>query len=175
MKARFAWMIALLTLLAAASAAEAQDRRDVQLADKIASAISQYTRYTIFDDINGVVENGVVTLIGKVTMPYKRSEIEKVIARIDGVKSLNNQIGVLPVSIYDDQLRSRIARAIYGSAAFWPYASMVNPPIHIIVENGQVTLTGVVLNQVDKLLAQSLATGRGELALTNALKTEITY
>lgn len=50
---------------------------------------------------------------------------------------------------------------------------MANPPIHIIVENGRVTLTGVVLSQVDKLLAQSLATGRGEMGVTNALKTEM--
>jgi len=173
MKARFLSAVALLALLAAASPAHAQDRRDVQLADKVASAISQYTRYTVFDDIGGVVENGVVTLSGKVTMPYKRDDIEKRVARIDGVKSVNNQIGVLPVSIYDDQLRARIARAIYGSSAFWPYASMANPPIHIIVEGGHVTLTGIVLSQVDKILAQSLATGRGELGVTNALKTEM--
>jgi hyperosmotically inducible protein len=174
MKARILSMLALLALLVSASPARAQeDRRDVQLADKVASAINRYTRYTVFDDIGGVVDHGVVTLTGKVTMPYKRDDIAKIVARIDGVNTVNNQIGVLPVSIFDDQLRSRIARSIYGSSAFWPYASMVNPPIHIIVENGRVTLTGVVNSQVDKILAQSLATGRGELAVTNALRTEM--
>lgn len=174
MKARF-FLGAMLALLIASGTAQAQeqDRRDVQLADKVASSISQYTRYTVFDDIGGTVNQGVVTLTGKVTMPYKRDDIEKRVARIDGVKSVDNQISVLPVSIYDDQLRSRISRAIYRSSAFWPYASMANPPIHIIVENGRVTLTGVVLSQVDKVLAQSLATGRGELQVTNALKTEM--
>jgi hyperosmotically inducible periplasmic protein len=174
MKARF-FLGAMLALLIASGTAQAQeqDRRDVQLADKVASSISQYTRYTVFDDIGGTVDQGVVTLTGKVTMPYKRDDIEKRVARIGGVKSVNNQISVLPVSIYDDQLRRRISRAIYGSSAFWPYASMANPPIHIIVENGRVTLTGVVLSQVDKVLAQSLATGRGELQVTNALKTEM--
>ena len=145
----------------------------MQLADRISSAITQYTRYTVFDDLGGTVDNGVVTLTGKVTMPYKRDDIEKRIARIDGVKTVKNEISVLPVSIYDDQLRSRIARAIYGNPSFWTYATMANPPIHIIVENGRVTLTGVVLSQVDKLLAQSLATGRGEMGVTNALKTEM--
>jgi hyperosmotically inducible protein len=173
MKARFLLAFAMLALLAASTPALAQDRRDTQLADKVASSISQYTRYTVFDDIGGVVENGIVTLTGKVTMPYKRGDIEKRVAHIDGVKEVNNKIEVLPVSIYDDQLRARIARAIYGSSTFWPYASMVNPPIHIIVERGHVTLTGVVLSQVDKIVAQSLATGRGELAVTNALKTEM--
>ncbi len=172
MKARFLPVVALLAVLVP-SIAEAQDRRDVELAGKVASTISRYTRYTVFDDINGVVENGVVTLSGKVTMPFKRDDIVRSVTKIDGVKSVNNKIDVLPVSIYDDQLRARIARAIYGSSAFWPYASMANPPIHIIVENGRVTLTGVVLSQVDRVLAQSLATGRGELAVTNALKTEM--
>ena len=173
MKARILTAAALLAMLALPSIAEAQDRRDVQLAEKVTKAISQYTRYTVFDDLGGVVENGVVTLTGNVTMPFKKDDIEKRVAHIDGVKGVNNQIHVLPVSIYDDQLRARIARAIYRSSAFYPYASMVNPPIHIIVENGRVTLTGVVLSQVDKVLAQSLATGRGELRVVNALKTEM--
>lgn len=172
MKARLGLLLTL-TMLAAASGAEAQDRRDTQLADRVGSAISQYTRYTIFDDINGTVEHGVVTLTGKVTMPFKRNDMQQLVSRIDGVQSVNNQIEVLPTSIFDDQLRSRIARAIYGSSAFWPYASMVNPPIHIIVENGRVTLTGVVVSQVDKVLVQSLATGHGEFAVTNALRTEM--
>jgi len=165
---------ALLTLFFVVSPAHAQeDRRDTQLAEKVSSAITQYTRYTVFDELGGTVDQGVVTLTGKVTMPYKRDDIEKRVARIDGVKTVKNEIAVLPVSIYDDQLRSRIARAIYGNPSFWNYANQANPPIHIIVENGRVTLTGVVLSQVDKLLAQSLATGRGEMAVTNALKTEM--
>jgi hyperosmotically inducible protein len=49
---------------------------------------------------------------------------------------------------------------------------MVNPPIHIIVENGRVTLTGVVQSEVDRALARSLATGRGEFSVKNELKTE---
>ena len=77
----------------------------MQLADRISSAITQYTRYTVFDDLGGTVDNGVVTLTGKVTMPYKRDDLEKRVARIDGVKTVKNEISVLPVSIYDDQLR----------------------------------------------------------------------
>jgi hyperosmotically inducible periplasmic protein len=173
MKVPYISAAAVLALFVIASPAGAQDRRDMQLVDKVSKAITQYTRYTVFDDLGGSVENGVVTLTGKVTMPYKRDDIEKRVARIDGVQTVKNEIAVLPVSIYDDQLRARIARAIYGNPSFWNYATMPNPPIHIIVENGRVTLTGVVLSQVDKLLAQSLATGRGEMAVTNALKTEM--
>jgi osmotically-inducible protein OsmY len=173
MKARWLIPLLLLTIFAAPRTVRAQEVRDVRLADQIANAVNTYTRYTIFDDIEASVENGHVVLGGKVTMPYKRSDIEKRVARIDGVRSLENRIEVLPVSIFDDDLRVSIARAIYRSPSFWNYAAMVNPPIHIVVDRGHVTLTGVVNSQVEKMLAQSLATGRGELGITNKLRTEM--
>ena len=77
--------------------------------------------------------------------------------KLDGVEQVDNRIEVLPVSQFDDELRFRIARAIYGNPNFWPYASMVNPPIHIIVEHGRVTLEGVVNSNVDRMLARSIA------------------
>ena len=145
---------------------------DALLTADVIRSVNTYTRFTIFDDINVAVEDGVVMLSGKVTMPYKRDEIGDRIERLNGVRSVNNEIEVLPVSVYDDQLRRSIARAIYGNSAFWRYAAMVNPPIHIIVEHGRVTLTGVVGTDVDRALARSLATGRGELSLVSELRTD---
>jgi len=165
------WVFAIL-IVALPGTVSAQDPRDVRLADDIARAVVGYPRLTIFDDIGASVENGVVTITGKVTMPFKRSDIEKRVARVDGVRSVRNEIGVLPVSQFDDDLRYRVARAIYGNASFWPYASMANPPIHIIVERGHVTLAGVVNSNVERMLARSLATGLGELSVTNALRTD---
>lgn len=150
----------------------AQDRRDVQLADDIGRSVMSYVRLTIFDDINATVENGMVVLSGRVTMPYKRDDLEKRIAHIDGVRGVRNEIGVLPASPFDDQLRYRVSRAIYGNPSFWNYAAMANPPIHIIVEGGHVTLAGVVNSNVERMLARSLATGLGELSVTNALRTD---
>jgi hyperosmotically inducible protein len=118
------------------------------------------------------VLDGVVTLTGKVTMPFKRDDIERRIARVDGVRSVKDQISVLPVSQFDDELRYRIARSIYNNSNFWSYAIMANPPIHIVVEHGRVTLTGVVQSEVDRMLARSLATQFGALSVTNALKTD---
>jgi hyperosmotically inducible protein len=172
MKARFSLTCVLALLMALSGTALAQDRRDVQLADDIGRTILQYTRLTIFDDIDARVEHGVVTLEGKVTMPFKRDDIEKRVTRVDGVRSVRNDIQVLPVSPFDDELRYRVARAIYGNASFWTYASMANPPIHIIVERGHVTLAGVVNSNVERMLARSLATGLGELSVTNALRTD---
>jgi hyperosmotically inducible protein len=159
-------------LLAMSHGAFAQDRRDVKIADEIGRVLSSYTRLTIFDDISATVENGAVAITGKVTMPYKKDDLGKRIAAIDGVHSMRNEIGVLPVSQYDDQLRYRVARAIYGNSSFWNYAAMANPPIHIIVEGGRVTLAGVVNSNVERMLARSLATGLGELSVTNALRID---
>ena len=86
-------------------------------------------------------------LTGWVTMPYKRDDIEQRVRRVDGVAAVENAIGVLPVSQFDDELRFRIARAIYGHSSFWHYASMANPPIRVVVNRGRVTLEGVVQQQ----------------------------
>ena len=79
---------------------------------------------------------------------------------------------MLPVSSFDEELRNRIARSIYGNSNFWNYAIMANPPIHIIVDHGHVTLTGVVQSNVDRMLARSLATQFGAMSVKNDLKTE---
>ena len=153
-------------------AGQTADRKDFQIAKDIATSVQRYTRFTIFDDIGANVKDGVVTLSGKVTMPFKRDDLEKRVAKIDGVRNVSDQIAVLPVSQFDDELRYRIARSIYNNSNFWNYAIMPNPPIHIVVEHGRVTLTGVVQSEVDRMLARSLATQFGALSVTNALKTD---
>jgi hyperosmotically inducible protein len=148
------------------------ERKDFQVAKDIATTVQRYSQFTIFDDVSANVKDGAVTLTGKVTMPYKRDDIAKRIAKVDGVHTVNDQITVLPVSQFDDELRYRIARSIYNNSNFWNYAIMPNPPIHIVVEHGRVTLTGVVQSDVDRMLARSLATQFGALSVTNALKTD---
>ncbi|MBI3493079.1 MAG: BON domain-containing protein [Acidobacteria bacterium] len=49
---------------------------------------------------------------------------------------------------------------------------MPNPPIHIVVERGRVTLTGVVGSEIDRVLARSLASQFGAFKVTNELKTD---
>jgi cbb3-type cytochrome oxidase maturation protein len=78
-----------------------------------------------------------------------------------------------PVRIlFDDELRYRISRAIYGNGGFSHYAAMVNPPIHIVVENGRVTLTGVVNSNVERMMAQALASSFDAFQVVNQLKTD---
>jgi hyperosmotically inducible periplasmic protein len=165
-------LLTLVVVASAVSAAPAQDRFDTKIANSIGREIERYPQLTIFDFVSGTVENGVVTLTGKVTMPYKKDDIGRRAAKVEGVLSVNNAIEVLPVSSYDEELRLRIARAIYGNSAFWQYGARANPPIRIIVERGHVTLTGVVRSAVDRMLARTLATGFGELSVTNDLRTD---
>jgi hyperosmotically inducible protein len=158
--------------VALANPIQTNDRKDLQVLKDVATSVDRYTQFTIFDDVSASVKDGVVTLTGKVTMPYKRDDIAKRVAKIDGVKAVHDEIDVLPVSQFDDELRVRIARSIYGNSNFWNYGIMPNPPIHIVVEHGRVTLTGVVQSEVDRMLARSLATQFGALSVTNALKTD---
>jgi hyperosmotically inducible protein len=157
----------------AAFAADVPERKSLQVINDITKQVRQYTRYTIFDDVSvRLTDDGVAVLTGKVTMPFKKDDIGRLVGRVQGVSSIQNDISVLPVSPFDDELRYRISRAIYGNSAFWQYAAMANPPIHIVVENGRVTLSGVVQNNVERMLARSLATTFGAFSVKNELKTD---
>ena len=160
-------------LLATAGAATAQSQReDLQVFNDISKQVTRYTQFTIFDSVDASIDDGAVVLSGWVTMPYKRTDIERRVARVDGVTSVKNDIQVLPVSQFDDELRFRIARAIYGNSSFWNYAAMANPPIHVVVNRGHVTLTGTVNSNVERVLARSLAIGFGEFTVKNDLRTD---
>ena len=161
-----------LAVLVTPASAQAQERKNLQILNDVGHEVRQYTLFTIFDDVSASIDNGVVTLTGKVTAPFKKDDIAARVARVSGVETVRNEIGVLPVSPFDDDLRYRIARAIYGNSNFWQYAAMANPPIHIIVERGRVTLTGVVNSNVERMLARSLATTFGAFSVRNELKTD---
>jgi hyperosmotically inducible protein len=159
--------------LAAAGAAVAQPQREgLQIFNDISKQVTRYTQFTIFDSVDASIDDGAVVLSGWVTMPYKKTDLERRVAKVDGVTSVRNDIQVLPVSQFDDELRFRIARAIYGNSSFWNYAAMANPPIHIVVNRGRVTLTGTVNSHVERVLARSLAIGFGEFTVVNELKTD---
>ena len=163
--------ILLLSTLVTPVAARTQ-LGDADLGDRVVDAIQRYPRFDIFDDVNISVDNRNVRLTGRVTTPIKRDEIGKRVAKIDGIRSLVNDIQVLPLSRFDDDLRLRVARAIYNHPAFWQYAMMAQPPIHIIVENGHITLTGRVGSQVEKALAFAVANVPGAFDVRNDLKVD---
>jgi hyperosmotically inducible periplasmic protein len=161
----------VLLSLTAVSPVTASDSNDARILDDVTATVNGCPHFTIFDDVSVSVENGIVTLVGRMTMGYKRDELQKRVTAIAGVKQVVNQLEVLPASTFDDTLRQQIARAIYGNANFWTYAAMRNPPIHIIVAGSRVTLTGLVRTETDRRLAQALATQFNALSVSNELKT----
>jgi hyperosmotically inducible protein len=114
--------------------------------------------YGVFDNLAYKVSpDGTVTLVGQVTRPTLKSDAENVVKKIEGVERVDNQIQVLPLSPNDDRIRRDTYRAIYGNGNLAPYSMRAVPPIHIIVDNGHVTLVGVVAREMDKQIAETQA------------------
>jgi hyperosmotically inducible protein len=120
-----------------------------------------YSRYTIWDNLSVRVVGGNLELLGQVSQPYKKADLQRIVQRVPGVTSVTNEVEVLPLSFNDDNLRLRIARAIYREPALSRYAIQPVPPIHIIVKNGHVTLEGVVNNELEKNVAAMRASSAG--------------
>lgn len=149
----------------------ARGESDQKVAEEVAKAVNRYPYFTIYDDVNLQIENGAVTLQGRVTMPFKSEEIETRVSKVLGVQSVDNRIETLPVNIGDQRLRAALLYRIYGDSMFREYASRVNPPIHIVVERGRVALTGAVRSEVEKRKAEHIARSTfGVFAVENRLQ-----
>ncbi|MGH9647996.1 MAG: BON domain-containing protein [Bryobacteraceae bacterium] len=123
------------------------------LDEKVLHALNMLPYYDVFDDISYHVDGDNVTLAGEVWQPVLKLQAESAIKQIDGVGKVDDQIEVLPLSNIDDQIRFQTVRAIYGYPALSRYVLDSHPTIHIIVKNGNVTLTGVVATEMDRELA----------------------
>jgi hyperosmotically inducible protein len=129
--------------------------------------------YGVFDNLAFKVNGGTVTLMGQVVRPTTKSDAAQRVAHLAGVNRVVNQIEVLPLSPYDDSLRRRAYRAVFGTAGLFRYAMGANPSIHIVVDRGRITLEGVVANASDAQLAYMAASGvSGAFAVTNNLQVE---
>jgi hyperosmotically inducible protein len=143
------------------------------LADAVRHELVMLPYYSVFDDLQFNVDNGTVTLAGDVTRPILKSDAENVVKRVAGVTNVVNNIKVLPPSSFDNRIRVATYRSVFGFAGLYRYAMGANPSIHIIVDNGHVTLKGVVSNQGDKNLAYIRANGvPGVFSVTNDLMVQ---
>jgi osmotically-inducible protein OsmY len=128
---------------------------DAQLEDKLATKL-RYVRVgydNAFDYFALGVKDGVVTVEGQDRTGVGRDEALADIANMPGVTDVINNISVEPTSIFDDGLRLRAIRAIYGDSVLSKYATDPARPIRIIVANGHVTLYGSVDSAMDKQVA----------------------
>jgi osmotically-inducible protein OsmY len=142
--------------------------------DKVRHELLMISDYGVFDWLEGKVTNDTVVLRGQVTRPLTKSEAESRVKKIESVAKVVNQIEVLPVSQFDDQIRRQIYRAIYNfNSPLFQYSIQPVPPIHIIVNRGRVQLKGVVLNNMDRQLAETYARQVPDVfQVTNQLQVE---
>jgi hyperosmotically inducible periplasmic protein len=132
-------------------------RTDDKIAEAAVHAIRMYPYYTIFDNVELEAQSGRIRLTGAVVQPWRREDIGRAVSLVSGVTDVTNDIEVLPLSPFDDEIRMRVARAIYRNGNLIRYGNQANPSIHVVVKNGNVTLAGVVNNEVDKAIAGQAA------------------
>jgi len=124
-----------------------------------------------FNAITLSVQNGAVTLGGHARTDVDKDSAIALVSMYPGVKEVNSEIEVDPVSIMDDQTRMAVARAVYGYPTLQKYAIDPAKPIRISVQNGHVELAGVVDSQADKETAYLRANGiPGVFSVTNNLQ-----
>jgi osmotically-inducible protein OsmY len=147
---------------------------DSELQQKLVKAIS-YDRVgygtTAFNAISVKVQNGAVTLAGHAYGPVDADSAVAVAANTPGVKDVINEIQIDPLSPMDDRIRLQVFRSVYGFPSLNKYAIDPAKTIRISVQNGNVTLYGVVDSQADKDTANIRANGvPGVFKVTNDLQ-----
>ena len=147
---------------------------DSVLQAKLAKAIS-YDRVgygtTPFNAISVQVQDGTATLSGDAYGPVDASSAVALAAYTPGVKNVVNEVRIDPLSPMDDRSRMQLFRTIYGFPTLSKYAMDPAKPIRISVQNGNVTLYGVVESQTDKDVAGIRANSvPGVFKVTNDLK-----
>ncbi|HZB43857.1 MAG TPA: BON domain-containing protein [Pyrinomonadaceae bacterium] len=172
----FALALALSASAVLAADAKAQGQRvdRAQIEKKVRRELVTLPYYGVFDNLAYEVNGGTVTLYGQVVRPSTRSDAERRVGRLAGVARVVNRIEVLPLSGFDDSIRARTYRALFGmDSPLFRYGRGTNPSIHIVVNRGHVTLEGVVANEGDSRLAYIRARGvPGVFSVTNNLDVE---
>ncbi|MBV9499415.1 MAG: BON domain-containing protein [Acidobacteriaceae bacterium] len=158
---------------------DAKQQAVLNLAKQVRKTIVTDPRYGVFDNIHFAIQGDTVILRGEASRPVLKSSLENSVKKIEGVKDVKNDIEVLPVSPNDDRIRAAVYASIYRYGPLQRYTSnrggprgpsvaraaggITNDPpigyhaIHIIVKNGNVTLTGVVDSEADLALAEMRA------------------
>ena len=113
--------------------------------------------FTVFDNLQFQINGSEVTLLGQTANPTLKHDAVDAVRQIPGVTQVNDNIELLPESPFDNGIRRAEYRKIYSAPSLQKYAEGTYPSIHIIVDNGHVTLVGTVNNQQDKQIAETRA------------------
>ncbi|MDP6580744.1 MAG: BON domain-containing protein [Vicinamibacterales bacterium] len=146
---------------------------DQKLAEEVAKVMQRYPYYTIFDYLDGMINGGEVTLLGKVTPDKdKADDLFERVAKIPGVQDVQNQIETMTPSLGDENLRRAIAQNVFRSSHFQRFGSQANPPFHIIVQRSVVTLVGYVQGDIEfREMERIVRNTQGVLRVDNQLQT----
>jgi hyperosmotically inducible periplasmic protein len=160
-----------------AKSAKAEEKLPDLLSRELHHQLHTLPFYSVFDFLGFTISGDTVTLTGQVLRPTLKTHAEGAVKSLEGVRTVVNNIEVLPQSAADDELRRNIYRAIFEDSELAKYAVQTVPPIHIIVSNGAVTLAGSVDNETDIALATKEASKVPNIvSLHNALalrKTDV--
>jgi hyperosmotically inducible periplasmic protein len=164
-------LLALVTAAASPQAARDMSKEQQNLSREVYHQLALLPHLTVFDNLQYQVNGDNVILAGETSQPINKSDAESAVKSIEGVGNVTNNIQVLPLSPMDDQIRLAEFRAIYSFPSLQKYAQFAVQSIHIIVDNGHVTLEGMVDSEADKdaagLRANSVA---NVFSVTNNLK-----
>jgi hyperosmotically inducible periplasmic protein len=169
-------------------AAPASQEEVLSIANVVQKKIAGLTNYSVFDWITFGIQGSTRTLIlkGYASRPVLKDDIARAVKGVEGITTVDNQIKVLPLSNNDDRIRAAVYNRIFTQPALRKYnanqgsigraigpgagislaaGGVTNTPpigfhaIHIIVNNGHVTLYGTVLNKGDSDIAGMQANG----------------
>jgi len=151
-----------------AAAPNANLERDVR------HALNSLAFYGVFDDLSFSIDDaGTVTLDGQVMQYALRNSAVNAVKHLPGVVRVEDKIEVLPLSPFDNNIRIRAYYAIFGHPALSRYAINARPPIRILVKNGNITLAGVVNNELDRTLVYNrIRALPGAFTVTNELRLD---
>jgi osmotically-inducible protein OsmY len=122
-----------------------------QVFEKVRHELAMMPYITVFDFISFTMVGEDVILTGWTVRQTNRSEAYNRVKMVEGVRSIVNNIEILPLGSTDMQIRAgaRAALQRYLSRYFWGSGS----DIKIVVKNGNIILLGSVASKADSDIA----------------------
>lgn len=120
--------------------------------EDIARAVSNVLEWNILlpKNLQVTVEDGQVTLVGKVQWHFQKNAAQDIVARLIGVRGVTSNITVRP-NITPFAVKGKI------EAALRRHALLTSQEIHVSTEDGKVTLEGMVGSWAEKEEAENMA------------------
>ena len=164
-----AFAFGMFMIFSASEYALAQTPTTAPLEERVRHELLKLPYYGVFDYLQFSVDGDTVTLSGQSHDYIVQRDAVSAIKHVPGVSAVNDQIEVLPLSQFDDDIRLRLFRSLYRDSALNRYRLIrVQPPIRILVNNGNITLKGVVDSQMDRNVIYDRAMEvRNAISVTN--------